>query len=578
MLPNNITIKLKDIIDKESDLSSRRNAYIALAVIDPGESLKVTLEIINGNDITELGDLLVLAIVENLRNLCKIIPKEKSKLIKLLMELSNHKSHSGNSHIKLIILVTFEIANSLIRLSSNPSIIKSAINLFCNLLVEQKDNNTQIIIIRKLITLKQKYREILEEQIVTFALILNTNCTNELRKLLFNLISELIKQSNILSLFDIFISDFNKLKNVADTPQVTEYKNMILNCMYQNIKKYPNLNKEYPIFLLEKCLLYDSKKTFLEDQITIIREIFFIYGVINVEDFIFKILVNFEDISSHEILQTCIWILAEYSNDLTNLKKVFDLIMKNIGKFFLLIYLGDLNLEYKSEKSIESENNSNTPSTQKKVITKTVILPDGTYGTKTIVVDPSEINKQKETKFIRNFILETNFYFSTNLVVALTKILFKIIKLDTQKEILNVYFLNTINIICAVLKLNSEKIYKDPDNISRINMCMDFLLNNQFEQFFTWSKESKELYNDFCAIRNKIDEQDSKKKSVKKYTKNADEFINFRHVKPFEIDNIDLADEEEDLEFEETLLKSNSNSNSKLKFTEVLTGSEVLSN
>jgi len=95
MLPNNITLKLKDIIDKESDLSAKRNAYLALAIIDPSESLKVTVEQINGNDVTELGDLFVLALVENLRNLCKIIPKEKSKLIKLLIELSNHKSHSG---------------------------------------------------------------------------------------------------------------------------------------------------------------------------------------------------------------------------------------------------------------------------------------------------------------------------------------------------------------------------------------------------------------------------------------------------------------------------------------------------
>jgi len=334
--------------------------------------------------------------------------------------------------------------------------------------------------------------------------------------------------------------------------------------MFQNIKKYPTLSREYPLFLLEKCLLYDSKKTF-EDQITVIKEIFFIYGVVNVDDFIAKIMINFDDINSHEILQTCIWILSEYTNDLTNLKKVFDLIMKNIG---------DLNLEYKSEKAIENEINTQSSSSQKKVITKTVILPDGTYGTKTIVVDPSEVNKQKETKFIRNFILESNFYFSTNLVVALTKILFKIIKYDTEKEILNVYFLNTINIICAILKLSSEVIYKDPDNISRINMCMDFLLNNQIEQFFLWSKESKESYNKFCNLKKKIDDTEVTKKGISLY-KNPDEFINFRHVKPFEIDNIDLADEEEDLEFEDALLKSSSNSNSKMKFTEVLTGSEV---
>ena len=131
-----------------------------------------------------------------------------------------------------------------------------------------------------------------------------------------------------------------------------------------------------------------------------------------------------------------------------------------------------------------------------------------------------------------------------------------------------------------MLKLNSEKIYKDPDNISRINMCMDFLLNNQFDQFFLWNKEGKEIYTTFCNMRKNNDEnQSGKKSSHLKHFKNPDEFINFRHVKPFEIDNIDLADEEEDLEFEDALLKDKSsvnNSNSKMKFTEVLTGSEVI--
>ena len=69
-----------------------------------------------------------------------------------------------------------------------------------------------IIILKKLIDIKNKYKDILEEQIVSFAIILNSNCTNELRKLLFELISELIKETNICNVFDIFINDFNKSK------------------------------------------------------------------------------------------------------------------------------------------------------------------------------------------------------------------------------------------------------------------------------------------------------------------------------------------------------------------------------
>lgn len=126
------------------------------------------------------------------------------------------------------------------------------------------------------------------------------------------------------------------------------------------------------------------------------------------------------------------------------------------------------------------------------------------------------------------------------------------------------------------MKLNSEIVYKDPDNVGRINMCLDFLLNNQFEQFFQWSKESKEIYTEFLKIKNEEEKNSGLKfESKKRHNKNPDEFINFRHVKPFEIDNIDLADEEEENELQDLLLKDSNNSGSKMKFTEVLTGSEV---
>jgi len=106
--------------------------------------------------------------------------------------------------------VSFEIANSLIQLSGHPNIIKTAINLFTNLLVEQSENNIRVIILKKLMELKHKYKEILEEQVLYYTRIINSSCTNELRKLIFEMIGELITESNINSVIEILISDFNK--------------------------------------------------------------------------------------------------------------------------------------------------------------------------------------------------------------------------------------------------------------------------------------------------------------------------------------------------------------------------------
>jgi coatomer subunit beta len=546
VLPNNIVERLREMIERDGDTSVRRNAYIALAKIDHEVSFQVTKDILQANDLNELSDLFTITIVENLKNLSRQDPKKKSKILKMLSDLSSHKSHS----------VLFEIGTTLLQLSSNPNIVRNAVNILCNLLVEQKDNNTLIIILRKLIEIKQKYKDILEEQVLSFAIILNSNCTNELRKLLFELISDLIKASNISSVFDIFINDFNKLKNVNDTDFSIEFKNMILLCMYKNIEKHPKLNKTYPMYLLEKCLLYNSRNTFINEQITIIKDLFKIYGNAYNTEFLNIVVKTFEDINSPEILQASIWLLAEYANDIDSLRRVFDLIMKNIG---------DLNLELVEKK------NEKVVTMEKKVITKTVILPDGTYGTQTIEVDPYEYMKQKEnTKYLRTFILETNFFFSTNLIEALTRILICIFYKDESehKGVFNKYYVNTIEIICAILKIKSDKIYIDPDNASRVNICLSSLINNDIEQLYEWMKESKEIYNKYYH------KDEEKLTTVSKAAANVDDFISFRHVRQFDPDNLDVGDEDGEIAIGKNSHDYNLKSNN--KFIEVLTGCEVL--
>ena len=561
VLPESIVKTLRDIIERDSDITCKRNAYLALAKINKDESFAVTNEILASTDINEIGDLFILSIVENLRNLSLSYPKEKGKMLKILVDLSNHKSHS----------VLFEVANSLILLSSNPNIIKTAVGIFCNLLVEQKDNNILIIILKKLINIKNKYRDILEEQILSFAIILNSTTNSEIRKLLFDLIIELLKESNISQVFDVFINDLNKLRGVSDTESNLQFKNMILDCMHKGLKRFPKSNPTYAILLLERCILYDSKNTFINEQLNIVKDLFYIFDNLR-KEFVHKIIQNFDEVQHFEILQLILWIFAEFiEDDIELLKKTYLKIMKNMG---------DLNFEAApelpgnlSKKNVANLNQNN----EKKVITKTVVLPDGTYGTQQIVLDVSEMNKQKENKFLRNFIMETNFFFSTNLVLALTRLVIKIYHLDNsdKKEVYNTFFYNTLNIICAILKIKSDKIYKDPDNVNRINFCLECLINKDFDVFMNIINESREIYNEFYS---KLMLEDANaylnENKNRNLIKNVDDFMNFRYVKNTEMEAFDLGEDEKDKNIEavNNLVFGDKNGN---KFIEVITGTEV---
>lgn len=559
--PNDIYDKLKEIIEKDPDINTRRNAYIVLSKLDLDESLSITKSLLAKSEITELGDLFILSIVENVRHLAKEFPKEKMRLIKMLIDLSSHKSPS----------VLFEIATSLIQISSNQNIVRHTINILSNLLIEIKDNNTLTIILRKLIELKDKYRSILEENILTYAMILNQNATSELRKLILTIVSDLINQNNINSVFEILIKHFNKLKQMADNSSVIEFKNMLLDCIYTNIKKFPYIKRTYPLFVLEKCLLYDSQGTFIDNQTTVINELFTLYAnlqksenladtSINIDDkvslkeLIMKLLQNFEDITHPQISLTSLFILSEYVEDLDLLRNSFDLILKNLG-----------NLDFEELKSTNNEPNDKEES-GKKIVTKTVILEDGTYGTKTTMLEAYEVSKKDKLR-LRDFLLNTNFFFATNLCVCLTKISFKIFKMDSTRECYNSYFYNVISVLCAILKIDSSKIHKDEDGVMRINMCLEFLLENDYDNFTNWNEESKKIF-----LVNQLTKQSESKVNKKHFT-NPDDFISFRQVMPFDPEQIGLIEEENNYQDLENLLED-SNTASQRKFVETLTGSE----
>lgn len=537
-LPNDINDKLKEIIDKDTDLCTKRNAYMVLAEVDPQESYEITKNIINTNEPSELGDLFIISIIKNLRKLAKEseTSSEKAKIIKLLLEINSHKSHS----------VQLELANSLVNITSNQNIIRQAISIYSNLIVELNDNNLLQIIIKKLISLKERYKSILEENVVSLAVIINQNLTQNTRKLIFDIVSDLVNEANVTSVVEIFIKQYNIIKNISnEVSGIVDYKFTLIQSVFSSIKKYPNIEASYSLFVLEKALLFDTHSSmnsaFIDDQISIITEIFSICKD-NVFNLSRKVLDHFSEISNSKILISIFYVLSEYSRYISDkndkqeiLESSFNLIIQN---------LGDLNLEL-IESSDVGKNQKNEGNA-KKTITKTVINEDGTYGTTTTVVYADSLNKEKH--LLREAILSNNYFFASNLVVCLTKILFSLAKsLENQnkletKDLINKYFFNAVNVICSILKMKSYKVYKDANNTNRINMCLEFILENDYQRFLDWIKESQEIAN----LSNNSTSQSNQTKDEKSSKLHLPgEFINFRHVVPYDPENLGFIEEEE---------------------------------
>jgi coatomer subunit beta len=127
------------------------------------------------------------------------------------------------------------------------------------------------------------------------------------------------------------------------------------------------------------------------------------------------------------VLRVALWVLGEYAISQDEVSKAFAAIKRNVGS--LPIYPEPSNEfeEPTGDKTESEESKEKAP----KVITKTVVLADGSYGTQTIVVnDENKIgaDSKDESNYLplrRALITTEDDYLASCLAITMTKLVIK---------------------------------------------------------------------------------------------------------------------------------------------------------
>ena len=107
------------------------------------------------------------------------------------------------------------------------------------------------------------------------------------------------------------------------------------------------------------------------ETIIFIREVIEVYPE-HRESILKKLFGLIQNIKNHLVLRVAIWIIGEYSVTNEEIDKSFETITKNIGALPIF----DIKKEDEDTKQPTETTNSGP-----KMITKTVIMADGSYGT-----------------------------------------------------------------------------------------------------------------------------------------------------------------------------------------------------
>lgn len=132
--------EIEELLTKETDLSTKRNAFILLNKSNPKKAMEYLEGQIKGQTVEEIGDILQLAILKILKLKCKEDPSQKPKLLKIVTDFQEKATES----------VLLECALTATAISNSASTIKASLGAYVNILSKTSEINIKKIILDRL--------------------------------------------------------------------------------------------------------------------------------------------------------------------------------------------------------------------------------------------------------------------------------------------------------------------------------------------------------------------------------------------------------------------------------------------
>ena len=361
-------------------------------------------------------------------------------------------------------------------MTTAPSAIKIAIQSYLSLLQDQNDNNVKLIVLNKIISLKKNYSKLLQEYMPDILNIIREDSVQsvEINQKVLELVTDLANQRNIKEVGVFLEQEIRKAKKLEETSEKeaskvvssssnNEYRYLLIKCVNQITQLFP---ETIPLMigpLMESFLMFEKKGSMASlETIIFIREVIEVYPE-HRQSILDQLTRLVDDIKNHLVLRVAIWIVGEYSLAQGEIDQAFDSIKRNVGELPIF------------KEANEDEKKSLPEETQgPKVITKTIILPDGSYGTETIVLDdPSAKNAagvQADTPLRKALKAADDDFLASCIAISLTKLSVKCKKNLNMKKF-NGMSVDSSLIICSLLKGSK----KDMTNVQRMQLCLKIL-------------------------------------------------------------------------------------------------------
>jgi coatomer subunit beta len=504
---------IQSFLSQEQDVSARRNAFLML--YNQHEELAIEFLANNMDDVGKYGDGFALLVLELTRRVCRRDPNQKSRFVRVLLEMLSSNSPA----------VSYEAAWTLVSLSSAPTAVRAAAVTYTNLLNSQNDNNVKMIVLERLEELKKNHSKILQELLMDILRALSSPNPDICKKVL-DIAMDVVTSRNVVEVVANLKREVAKTaEDNSDTSEAkgSYYRGMLIRAIHGCAVRFPQVAESVVLVLMDFLSTDGGMQV-----IIFVRAIIEQYPPLR-ESILTKLLSSLDDISNSNVMCVCLWILGEYCEVPTLLMEAFDDINTQLGEASFVL---------KSDEKKAQEKATAEALAGPKMVTKNIILSDGTYATQTVYTEAKKI--EDDTPTLRKLLISGDVFLGSVVSSTLTKLC---LRASDMKEECSPVKLKEMNmqallVMCAIVKMAAITVVAQKSSVSdckeRVTLCCRALLDPKVCSMVKpiMLGKGKAAFGTFLkSIKDKESKESSKGDAPSVPTVQADDLIHFRQLR-----------------------------------------------
>ena len=513
-------------LEHETDIAARRNAF--LMMFNEAEDLAIQFLATHLDQVGEFGDGFALLVLELTRKICRRDPTQKSRFVRVLFQMLSSASPA----------VSYEAAWTLVSLSSAPTAVRAAAVTYTTLLNSSQDNNVKMIVLERLEDLKGKHSKILQELLMDILRALSSPNPDICKKVL-EVAMDIVTSRNVHDVVSTLKREVTKTASEQDNnveAKGSVYRNMLIRAIHSCAVRFPNV-ADSVVHTLMDFLSSDGG----------MQVVIFVRGI--VEQYpelrpaiLTKMLNVLDEVSSNQVMCVCLWILGEYCEEGAKLEEAFDAVTGQLGE-------GVFVLKAEEQEAAKVAMESAAAVAPKKMVTKNVVLADGTYATQTIYSEPAKM-ELSNTTHLRKMLIGGDVFLGSLVASCLTKLCLRAGDTGTFDQIkLKKMTVDALLYMCAIVKMAEVTISAQRSSLAdcaeRITLFCRVLLDSKARELLktTILVETRATFGQFLAILKEKEVKDAKKDEAE-ITTHADDLIHFRQLRSMAVQggDVDLDD------------------------------------